>query len=104
MYTKSNYDHIFYRMKKTIPKSYILYVIVTVLKVYPLFFLSHSAGYMKRAYYSIHSYYKYFTLTYYLGTMTSSSLLSISVALLIINFLLIILFIIYLSISKKVQQ
>ena len=104
MYTKSNYDHIFYRMKKTIPKSYILYVIVTVLKVYPLFFLSHSAGYMKRAYYSIHSYYKYFTLTYYLGTMSSSSLLSISVALLIINFLLIILFIIYLSISKKVQQ
>ena len=106
MYNKSNYDHIFYRMKKTIPKSYILFVIVTVLKVYPLFILSHSAGYMnpKKEYYSIHSYYKYFTLTYYLGTMPSSSLFGISVTILIINISLICLFLIYLAISQKVQQ
>ena len=106
MYNKSNYDHIFYRMKKTIPKSYILFVLVTVLKVYPLFFLSHSAGYMnpKKEFYSIHSYYKYFTLTYYLGTMNSTTLFGISIVILIINLLIICLFIIYLIISKKVQQ
>ena len=106
MYNKSNYDHIFYRMKKTIPKSSILFIIVTVLKVYPLFFLSHSAGYMnpKKSFYQIHSYYKYFTLSYYLGTMESSSLFGISIAILIINLVLICLFIIYLAISKKVQQ
>ena len=106
MYNKSNYDHIFYRMKKTIPKSSILYIIVTVIKVYPMFFLSHSAGYMneKTNYYDIHSFYKYFTLTYYLGTMPSSSILIISITILIINLLLICLFIIYLSISTKVQQ
>ena len=106
MYNKSNYDHIFYRMKKTIPKSSILFVIVTVLKVYPLFFLSHSAGYMnpKKDFYAMHSYYKYFTLTYYLGTMSRSSLLGISLTILVLNLILISLLVIYLSISKKVQQ
>ena len=106
MYSKSNYDHIFYRMKKTIPKSSILYVIIIVLKLYPLFFLSHSAGYMnpKKDYYAIHSYYKYFTLTYYLGTMPSSSIIAISTTILILNLLLICLFILYLTISKNVQQ
>ena len=106
MYDKSNYDHIFYRMKKTIPKNSILFVIVTVLKVYPLFLLSHSAGYMnpKRQYYSIHSYYKFVTLSYYLTTLSSGSLIGIFIAILIVNLLLITLFIIYLCISKKVQQ
>jgi len=106
MYNKSNYDHIFYRMKKTIPTNYILFVIITVLKVYPLFFLSHSAGYMnpKMKYYAIHSYYKYLTLTYYLGTMSSSSVLGLSITILIINILLICLFLIYLAMSAKVQQ
>ena len=105
-YNKSNYDHIFYRMKKTIPKNSILFVIVTVLKVYPLFFLSHSAGYMnpKKDFYNIHEYYKYFTLTYYLGTMPSSSLLGISIAVLVINLILICLLFIYLAISERVQQ
>ena len=45
MYNKSNYDHIFYRMKKNVPKNKILFYLVTVLKLYPLFFLSHSAGF-----------------------------------------------------------
>ena len=106
MYNKSNYDHIFYRMKKTIPKSSILYVIITVIKLYPLFFLSHSAGYMnpKKDFYEIHSYYKYFTLTYYLGTMPSSSIIGISITVLILNLIIICLFIMYLLISKNVQQ
>ena len=106
MYNKSNYDHIFYRMKKTIPKSSILYVIITVIKLYPLFFLSHSAGYMnpKKDFYAIHSYYKFFTLSYYLGTMPSSSIIAISIAILILNLIIICLFIMYLLISKKVQQ
>ena len=106
MYNKSNYDHIFYRMKKNVPKNKILFYLVTVLKLYPLFFLSHSAGYMnpKREFYSIHAYYKYFTLSYYFATMSSSTIIDISIAAFIINILLIVLFIIYLSMSKKVQE
>ena len=106
MYNKSNYDHIFYRMKKNAPKSKILFYLVTVLKVYPLFLLSHSAGYMnpKREFYSIHSYYKYFTLSYYFGTMSSDTVLDITIALFIINIIIIIMFIIYLNMSKKVQE
>ena len=106
MYNKSNYDHIFYRMKKNAPKSKILFYLVTILKVYPLFFLSHSAGYMhpKREFYSIHSYYKYFTLSYYFGTMPSDTVLDITILFFAINILIIIFLIIYLSISKKVQE
>lgn len=106
MYNKSSYDHIFYRMKKNAPKSKILFYLVTILKLYPLFFLSHSAGYMhpKREFYAIHSYYKYFTLSYYFGTMSSDTVLDITIAIFIINLLIIIFLIIYLSMSKNVQQ
>ena len=106
MYNKSSYDHIFYRMKKNAPKSKILFYLVTILKLYPLFFLSHSAGYMnpKREFYSIHSYYKYFTLSYYFGTLPSQTVLDITIACFVINIVIIILFIIYLSMSKNVQK
>ena len=104
MYNKSSYDHIFYRMKKTIPRNKILFYLITILKVYPLFLLSHSAGYMDRKFYSIHSYYKYFTLSYYFGTMASGTVLDITIAMFIINLILIIFCIIYLSMSKKVQE
>ena len=106
MYNKSSYDHIFYRMKRTVPKNKILFYIVTVLKLYPLFLLSHSAGYMnpKKDFYAIHSYYKYFTLSYYMGTMSSETVLDITIAMFIINLLLVIVLIIYLSMSKKVQE
>ena len=106
MYNKSSYDHIFYRMKRTVPKNKILFYIVTILKLYPLFLLSHSAGYMnpKRDFYAIHSYYKYFTLSYYMGTMASQTVLDITIAIFIINLLLVIFLIIYLSMSKKVQE
>ena len=60
MYNKSNYDHIFYRMKKNnTKKQYSLYHSNSY-KIYPMLFLSHSAGYMneKTNYYDIHSFYK----------------------------------------------
>ena len=106
MYNKSSYDHIFYRMKRNAPKSKILFYLVTVLKLYPLFLLSHSAGYMhpKKEFYSVHSYYKYFTLSYYCATMSSDTVLDITIALFVINILLIIMLIIYLSMSRKVQE
>ena len=106
MYNKSSYDHIFYRMKKTVPKNSILFYIVTILKVYPLFFLSHSAGYMnpKKDFYMIHAYYKYFTLSYYISTMSSDTVLDIVIAIFSINIIIIIFFIIYLSMSKQVQE
>ena len=104
MYNKSSYDHIFYRMKKTVPKNKILFYLITIVKVYPLFFLSHSAGYMHKKFYSIHSYYKYFTLSYYFGTMSSDTVLDITIAMFIINLILIIFSIIYLSMSKKIQE
>ena len=104
MYNKSSYDHIFFRMKKTVPKNKILFYLITILKVYPLFFLSHSAGYMHKQFYSIHSYYKYFTLSYYFATMSSRTVLDITIAMFIINLILIIFCIIYLSMSKKVQE
>ena len=104
MYNKSSYDHIFYRMKKTVPKNKILFYLITIVKVYPLFFLSHSAGYMHKKFYSIHSYYKYFTLSYYFGTMSSDTVLDITIAMFIINLILLVFSIIYLSMSKKVQE
>ena len=45
MYNKDNFDHIFYRMKKSIPSSHNLYLLIAVLKVYPLLLLTHTGGY-----------------------------------------------------------
>ena len=45
MYSKEQYDHLFYRMKKSIPTSSNLFLVISIIKLYPLFLLSHAAGY-----------------------------------------------------------
>ena len=73
MYNKEHFDHIFYRMKKSIPTSYKLFLLVSVLKLYPLFLLSHTGGYTvpKDPLSTIHTYFKVFSLSYYVQNFLS---------------------------------
>ena len=107
MYNKDNFDHIFYRMKKSIPSSYQLYLLIAVLKVYPLLLLTHTGGYINPPdnLIKIHTYFRYFSITFYLNnSFSGSNILLFIVIILAINFILIILLIYYLSISKNIKK
>ena len=68
MYSKEQYDHLFYRMKKSIPTSSNLFLVISIIKLYPLFLLSHAAGYTipRNELSTIHTYFKFFSLTFYI--------------------------------------
>ena len=107
MYNKDNFDHIFYRMKKSIPSSYNLYLLIAVLKVYPLLLLTHTGGYTNppEKLIKIHTYFRYFSITFYLNnSFSGSNILFFIGIVLALNFLLIILLIYYLAISKNIKK
>ena len=107
MYNKEHFDHIFYRMKKSIPTSYKLFLLVSVLKLYPLFLLSHTGGYTvpKDPLSTIHTYFKVFSLSYYVqNSFSADNQMIIVIIVFVINFLLIFGMVYYLSMSKKVKK
>ena len=107
MYNKDNFDHIFYRMKQSIPKSHSLFMFISVLKVYPLFLLCHSGGYTvpKENLSKLHTYFKFFTVSFYLhNSLSAKNILILFFLILVINLILIIGLIYYLYISKKIKQ
>ena len=75
MYNKDNFDHIFYRIKKSIPSSYNLYLLIAILKVYPLLLLTHTGGYTNppEKFIKIHTYFRYFSITFCKTAAASSS-------------------------------
>ena len=107
MYNKDNFDHIFYRIKKSIPSSYNLYLLIAILKVYPLLLLTHTGGYTNppEKFIKIHTYFRYFSITFYLNnSLSGSNILLVIGIILIINLILILLLVYYLSISKSVKK
>ena len=107
MYNKDNFDHIFYRMKQSIPKSHSLFMFISVLKVYPLFLLCHSGGYTvpKENLSKLHTYFKFFTVSFYLhNSLSANNIIILFFLILAINLILIIGLIYYLYISKKIKQ
>ena len=75
MYNNDNFDHIFYRMKKSIPSSYKLYLLIAVLKVYLLLLLTHTGGYINPPdkFIKIHTYFRFFSISFYLNNSFSGS-------------------------------
>jgi len=107
MYNKDNFDHIFYRMKKSIPSSYNLYLLIAVLKVYPLLLLTHTGGYTNPPIklIKIHTYFRYFSITFYLNNSFSGSNILLFIGIILaINLILIILLVYYLAISKNIKK
>ena len=107
MYNKDNFDHIFYRMKKSIPSSYNLYLLIAVLKVYPLLLLTHTGGYTNppKKFIKIHTYFRYFSITFYINNSFSGSNILLFIGIILaINLILIILLVYYLAISKHVKK
>ena len=107
MYNKDNFDHIFYRMKKSIPSSYQLYLLIAVLKVYPLLLLTHTGGYTNPPIklIKIHTYFRYFSITFYLNNSFSGSNILLFIGIILaINLILIILLVYYLAISKNIKK
>ena len=107
MYSKEHFDHLFYRMRKCIPTSSKLFFVITIMKLYPMLLLSHTGGYVspKNELSTIHTYYKYFSLTFYMHySFSPDVILIIIVIILVLNLILFILLLYYLSRSKKVKQ
>ena len=107
MYSKEHFDHLFYRMKNSIPTSSKLFLVISIIKLYPLFFLTHAAGYTvpKNDLSTIHTYMKFFSLTFYMHySFSPDVILIIIVIILVLNLILFILLLYYLSRSKKVKQ
>ena len=100
MYSKEHFDHLFYRMKNSIPTSSKLFLVISIIKLYPLFFLTHAAGYTvpKNDLSTIHTYMKFFSLTFYLHSSFKPGQIKLIVILIfIVNILLILWLIYYLS-------
>ena len=107
MYNKEHFDHLFYRMKKSIPTSYKLFILLSVIKLYPLFLLSHTGGYTvpSDSLSTIHTYFRYFCLSFYIqNTFSSGSTMVIVTIVFILNLLLVGGTIYYLAIAKKVKK
>ena len=107
MYSKEHFDHLFYRMKNSIPTSSKLFLVISIIKLYPLFFLTHAAGYTvpKNDLSTIHTYMKFFSLTFYLHSSFKPGQIKLIVILIfIVNILLILWLIYYLSKAKQVKK
>ena len=107
MYNNDNFDHIFYRMKKSIPSSYKLYLLIAVLKVYPLLLLTHTGGYINPPdkFIKIHTYFRFFSISFYLNNSFSGSNILIFIGFILsINIILILILVYYLAISKNVKK
>lgn len=107
MYNKEHYDHLFYRMRRSIPTSKMLFLLISIIKLYPIFLFSHTGGFStpKNDVSTIHSYYRYFSITFYLqNSFGSSSIMMIVVMVLVLNLLGVLGLIYYLAISKKVKK
>ena len=107
MYSKEHFDHLFYRMKNSIPTSSKLFLVISIIKLYPLFFLTHAAGYTvpKNDLSTIHTYMKFFSLTFYLHSSFKPGQIKLIVILIfLVNILLILWLIYYLSKAKQVKK
>lgn len=107
MYSKEQYDHLFYRMKKSIPTSSNLFLVISVIKLYPLFLLSHSAGYTIEIneLSTIHTYFKFFSLTFYVhNSFTENQLMIIFSLVLLLNIILFLWLIYYFTQATKVKK
>ena len=107
MYSKEEYDHLFYRMRKSIPTNSKLYLVVSIIKLCPLFFFSHTGGYTipNDDLSTIHKYYKYMSLTFYLNySFGPKGILIVILIILLFNLFLFSNLIYYFTQAKKVKQ
>jgi hypothetical protein len=104
-YSYEHIDHIFYRMRETIPKSNKFYYVIIFLKILPLFVLIHSAGYLSADSSIVISYYKYISISFYIqNSLGMQNALPLVVGIFLLNLILIGIMIYYIKISESIQK
>jgi hypothetical protein len=106
-YKNEHLDHIFFRMKESLPSSGFFYYIIVVLKLAPLFLLSHTEGYTTPAdpNCTLHTYFKYLSMTFYIeNSINISNAVTLAGVFFLFNLGMIGLMVYYLLKAKKVQQ
>jgi hypothetical protein len=104
-YNYEHIDHIFYRMRETIPRSNKFYYVIIILKILPLFLLIHTAGYTYAKGSTTISFYKYLSMSFYVqNSLGMENALELVIGLFLFNLLMIIIMIYYIKISGKIQK
>jgi hypothetical protein len=103
-YNHINVDHLFYRIRDTLPSNPKFYYVVIVLKLLPIYLQIHTSGYVGSNE-SVRSFFKYFSISYYIQTsLGMNNILPLTVMILFINILLVSLLLLYIKKSDNIMR
>lgn len=106
-YKNEHIDHIFYRMRESLPKSENFYIIIIIIKILPMFFQLNTLGYseLNDESSSLHIYFRYLSMCFYIqNSIDINNVIVLAAMFLLINIFLVGLLIYYLSKSKKIKK
>ncbi len=106
-YEKEHIDHMFYRMRESVPKSYNFYITIIIIKLLPMFFQLNSLGYseLNNKTSNLHVYFRYISICFYIqNSIDINNVIALAGIFLGFNLTLVGLLIFYLSQARKVKK